>query len=154
MKRLQIATVMGIFCAFAFCGCKADRVVDEEGDRIIMMEGSISIENLCDISVYPVVHAGYPEDFGVVTPGDCAMVGFVSFGVGGTARVTWAEGDLDAREREVVFPLRITHLIASKTKHLEFCYKGGEKWVLNLFGTSAREDKDLLVSIPGQVGGR
>ena len=116
-----------------------------------MAEGSLSVKNESEFDVFPVVQAKRDEDFGGVSAGSFAVIGFASVDVDKSARVVWAEGKWDGPKKTVAFPLKITSGIADQTKHLEFCYKGKNHWVLNLYKASPPTKDDVLTSVPGEL---
>jgi len=116
-----------------------------------MTEGSLSVNNLSAVHIYPVVKVVQEEDLGVVSSGDFKMVGFAHIDADKQARVVWAEKDFEGPKRTVVFPLKITEEVAKKTKHLEFLYKGNGVWLLNLYSSSPPGEAKPLASIGGEV---
>jgi hypothetical protein len=119
--------------------------------RIIMVEGSLSVNNLSDVHIYPIVKTWNEESFGIVSRGDFAMVGFARIDADKQARVVWAEKKFNAPKRTVNFPLKITEEIAKQTKHLEFLYKGNGVWLLNLYSSSPPGESKPLASIGGEI---
>jgi len=119
--------------------------------RITMVEGSLSVNNLSDVHIYPIVKTWNEESFGIVSRGDFAMVGFAHVDADKQARVVWAEKDFEGPKRTVVFPLKITEELAKQTKHLEFLYKGNGVWLLNLYSFSPPGTNAPLASISGEV---
>ena len=129
------------------CGCHKG----QQKGRITMAEGSLSVNNLADMDIFPIVKTAREEDFGGVSPGDFAVVGFAQIDADKSARVIWAEKEFDAPKRTVVFPLKITEATSKQTKHLEFLYKGNGMWLLNLYSSSPPGKSAPLVSISGEV---
>lgn len=119
--------------------------------RIIMAEGSLSVNNLSDSDIFPIVKTTREESFGGVSNKRCKMVGFARIEADKSARVLWAENESNAPKRTVVFPLKITEETSKQTKHLEFLYKGNGVWLLNLYGKSPPGDSPPLASISGAV---
>jgi hypothetical protein len=119
--------------------------------RITMAEGSLSVNNLSNLDIFPAVKTTNEEDFGGVSKGDFAMVGFARIDADKQARVVWAEKDFEGPKRTVVFPLKITEEIAKQTKHLEFLYKGNGVWLLNLYSSSPPGESKPLASIGGEI---
>ena len=63
MKRyIPILCILTVVLTF---GCHKD----QPAARITMAEGSLSVENLSNVDIYPVVQAGREESFGVVPTG-------------------------------------------------------------------------------------
>ncbi len=116
-----------------------------------MAEGSLSVNNLSDVHIFPTVKTVREEDFGGVSHGDFKMIGFASIDADKSARVIWAEKKFDEPKRTVVFPLKITEQASKQTKHLEFLYKGNGVWLLNLYSSSPPGKTPPLVSIAGEV---
>jgi hypothetical protein len=116
-----------------------------------MAQGSLSVNNLSDVHIYPIAQTWREEDFGGVSAGDFAVVGFARIDADKSARVLWGEKRFNAPKRSVVFPLKITEETARQTKHLEFLYKGKGVWLLNLYGKSPPGDSPPLASISGEV---
>ena len=116
-----------------------------------MAEGSLSVNNLSDVNIYPIVKTTSDEDLGVVSKGDFKMVGFARIDADKSARVLWAEKKLNTPKRTVIFPLKITEQTSKQTKHLEFLYKGNGVWLLNLYSSSPPGKSVPLVSIRGEV---
>jgi len=122
----------------------------QQNGRISMAQGSLSVENLSDVDIFPTVKTAREEDCGVVSAGAGATVGFAQIDADKSARVIWAEKEFDEPKRTVVFPLKITEQTSKQTKHLEFLYKGDGKWLLNLYGKSPPGDSKPLVSLSGE----
>jgi hypothetical protein len=116
-----------------------------------MAEGSLSVENLSNVDIYPVVQAGREESFGVVSTGGGGTIGFARIEGDKSARVFWGERKFNAPKRTVIFPLKITEEMAKQTKHLEFLYKGNGVWLLNLYSSPHPGKSTPLVSINGEI---
>lgn len=119
--------------------------------RILMAEGSLSVNNLSNLDIFPAVKTTNEEDFGGVSVGGSKTVGFARIDVNKSARVVWAEKDFEGPKRTVVFPLKITEEMAKQTKHLEFLYKGNGVWLLNLYSSSPPGESKPLASIGGEI---
>ena len=145
-KLLIFVAVAVIFTAYG-SGCNTKN----EGGKITMAEGSLSVKNESNVDVFPVVEAKREEDFGGVSSGGFKVIGFAAIDVDNVARVTWAEGEWNASKRTVFFRLTISPQLAQQTKHLEFCYKGNAQWVLNLFSAFPPKPDGFLVAIPGRT---
>ena len=144
--KLQIVTAL--LATLVVCGYGCNK--GETGERIAMAEGTLSLKNESSMDVFPVVHAEREEDFGGVSIDAFKVIGFASIEVDKVARVVWAEDKWDGPKKTVYFHLKTTPKIAERTKYLEFCYKGNNRWFLNLFDGNPRVAGKLLVSIPGQ----
>jgi hypothetical protein len=148
MKKTMLQITGGIFAALLLCGCGCD--TNKAGTRIKMAEGSLSVKNESRVDVFPVVQAKTEEDFGGVSAGASKMIGFASVDADKVARVVWAEGQWDGSKKTVAFSLKVSSDIAEQTKHIEFCYAGKDRWVLNLYKKSPPKKDDVLTSVPGQ----
>jgi len=145
MKRyIPILCILTVVLTF---GCHKD----QPAARIVMARGSLSVENLSNVDIYPVVQAGREESFGVVPTGGGKMVGFAQINADKSARVLWGEKKFNAPKRTVVFQLKITEEMAKQTKHLEFLYKGNGVWLLNLYSSSPPGESKPLASIGGEI---
>lgn len=149
MKKPNIA-VLTFFSVLLACGCSKS----QPAARIAMAEGSLSVNNLSEVNIFPVVKTTREEDFGGVSAGDFAMVGFAQIDANKSARVLWAEKKFNAPKRTVVFPLKVTEEISKKTKHLEFLYKGNGVWLLNLYSSCNPGKIPPLASVSGKVQAR
>ena len=146
MKRSYIS-ILSLMAVLLVCGCNKSK----PAVRITMAEGALSVNNLSDMDIFPTVKTTLEEDFGGVSAGDFAVVGFAQIDANKSARVIWAEKEFDAPKRTVVFPLKITEGVSKQTKHLEFLYKGNGVWLLNLYSSSPPGKSKPLVSIGGEV---
>jgi hypothetical protein len=146
MKKSYIS-ILGLMAVMLSCGCNKS----QQEARISMAQGSLSVENLSDVDIFPTVKTAMEEDLGGVSVGGGKMVGFAQIDADKSARVLWAEKEFDEPKRTVVFPLKITEETSKQTKHLEFLYKGNGVWLLNLYGKSPPGKSAPLVSISGEV---
>ena len=139
--------LFSLMAVMLLCGCNKSQPVG----RITMAQGSLSVNNLSDVDVFPIVKTTREESFGGVSNKRCKMVGFAQIDADKSARVIWAEKEFDSPKRTVFFPLKITEETSKQTKHLEFLYKGNGVWLLNLYGKSPPGDSPPLASISGEV---
>jgi hypothetical protein len=146
MKRSYIS-ILGLLAVMLSCGCHKN----QPAVRIAMAEGSLSVNNLSDVHIFPTVKTTREEYFGVVSHGDFKMIGFARIDADKSARVIWAEKEFDEPKRSVAFPLKITEETSKQTKHLEFLYKGNGVWLLNLYSVSPPGQSKPLASLSGEL---
>jgi len=147
MKRSYVS-ILSLMAVMFSCGCNKD----QPSARITMAEGSLSVNNLSDVDIFPTVKTRREEYFGVVSNGGGGKtIGFAQIDADKQARVVWAEKEFDEPKRTVVFPLKITDEVTKKTNHLEFLYKGNGVWLLNLYSSPHPGKNTSLVAIKGEV---
>jgi len=139
--------VLSLMVVLFLFGCNKS----QPAARISMAEGSLSVENLSNVDIYPIVKTRNEESFGIVSTGGGATVGFAQIDADKQARVLWGEKKFNAPKRTVAFPLKITEEVAKQTKHLEFLYKGNGVWLLNLYSSSPPGETKPLASIGGEI---
>jgi len=144
----QLHVLILLFVAVALpCGCNTNQLKN----RISMVEGSLCVNNMSDVDIYPIVKTSREEDLGGVSAGGFKVIGFASINVDGVASVVWAETKYGSATKTTVFPVKLRQQDAMQTKYMEFCYKGQNKWILNLYSAVHPQQKDLVVTIPGQL---
>lgn len=115
-------------------------------------EQSISVKNSAQVDIFPVVDMGIEEDFGIVSSGHSAMIGFALIECENKARIDWREGAMSSALMTTLFDVtEIRPRDRKEACHWEFQYHGNGEWVLNLFGGDASKEEGLLVSIRGRT---
>lgn len=141
--RTSIMSIMIFFTLLTGCN-----ELKNEGNMHIF--GAMAIQNKANTMLDVSVRVdGRTIDFGVLTAGSTATMGFGQFELGKELKILWLEDFSSDKpiKGEAFFDSTKLADNAGEIKEIEFVYMGNKKWKLRAYKALHRHDKDLLREI-------
>jgi hypothetical protein len=149
MKALNLRLLI-LVVIFYSSSCKETKITHG-------ITGSVKLENLSTVIIYPMAKGKNIHNVGVVGIGSFKVMGFTDFSLDDDVQVQWIEKHIDNPEKIVHFDMSLLRDLVGKTKALEFSYQGDDIWILRVYSKDPSTEDSFLKKIQckpytGEIG--